>query len=228
MAANRLSSSPAEWSTFLTRHNSGTSNRQWISYDPKSASLWIIEQILDAQYVQDYSEVFKATGFLVCTGVPINEEIRSKTNPDREDLARQKLVERLQQNFTTFEEIEDLMQGKFHVNYEAEPKTNNDSTNPPPNEDISLLELRQIVSYRGDLDPKSKRPIGVIDSIGILMRPDSGVNIVSAKSGPRYSDEDGPYSWTQSFPNISHVGHPEVFNFEGIMPIWVWIWCNCN
>ena len=99
-----------------------------------------------------------------------------------------------------------------------------DETITDENEDsncYSNLEQQQIFSYRGDLE-KSPRPVGVIDT-KIFLSDLDGFEAFEATSGPSYSKMIGSFDWSNSFPNISHIGQPAVFKFDSVTPAWVWV-----
>lgn len=115
---------------------------------------------------------------------------------------------------TTVEDVRKLMRGCRH---EVESITDE-------NEDFKCnwnFSEQQLFSYRGDLDDKS-RPVGVIDS-KIFLSDLDGLDAFEATSGPAFLNFNQAFNWSNSFPNISHVGQPNIFQFDSVSPKWVWI-----
>lgn len=83
------------------------------------------------------------------------------------------------------------------------------------------FDEQQLFSYRGDLD-KPSRPVGVIDS-KIFLSDLDGLDAFEATSGPAFQNSYQAFNWSNTFPNISHQGQPNVFKFDSITPKWVWI-----
>ncbi|XP_051154546.1 putative phospholipase B-like lamina ancestor [Leptopilina boulardi] len=215
MAANFLSTNSDNWSNVMTLKNSGTANRQWVIFEPQKNIVRLFEQIPGITESIDYTKKFMEMGFLVCTGVPIIQEIKDYANFElAEAVLRATEVEKHQKNMTTVEDVRKLMRGCRH---EVESITDE-------NEDFKCnwnFSEQQLFSYRGDLDDKS-RPVGVIDS-KIFLSDLDGLDAFEATSGPAFLNFNQAFNWSNSFPNISHVGQPNIFQFDSVSPKWVWI-----
>lgn len=123
-------------------------------------------------------------------------------------------AEKLQENIKTVEDVRRLMRGCRHKD-ESTTDENNDSNFH------SHLNQQQIFSYRGDLE-KLPRPVGVIDT-KIFLSDFGGFETFEATSGPACSKAAGSFDWSNSFPNISHIGQPPIFEFDSVTPVWVWV-----
>lgn len=206
MVANRLATDGRTWSKLMSRKN-GETNRQWLVYDPSASSIWLMEQTHGMTRSADYSEKFAESGFLTCTGVPYFKEIRDAVGFNRDDLVRrQELVTQLQQNITDSEQVNALMRG---CSLDGDLRSNDS------------LDISQTLSYRGDIATVA-RPMGVIDA-KIFLATGNGLETMLATSGPRFNKDVESFDWRKNFSNMSHIGHPDVFNFQSVSPMWVWI-----
>ncbi|XP_012275336.1 putative phospholipase B-like lamina ancestor [Orussus abietinus] len=212
MTANRLASDGQTWSRLLARQNSGTSNRQWVTVEPRTGTVWLVEQMSTLTHATEYSkELFNEAGYLICTGIPTFQEIRSALSLERKAMSsRDAQISRLQENITTAEHVKSLMRG-----YSYEDKENEE------NVEVMSSDLMQILALRGDLKDVP-RPIGVIDT-KLTLADCFGIETFEAISGPTSSHNVDPFDWRKSFPNVSHVGQPDSFSFCGITPLWVWM-----
>lgn len=209
MSANRLAKTGHDWSRSLGQH-SGTSNRQWVTYQPRSHFLWVTEQIPGHTYSAQHDEELFEQGYLAFTGTPIFSKIRNLLNSNESSL-RLALFQCLQKNITTLEEVRAVMDG----NHEA-----------IQNHDCSKISTKsdQVLAFRGDLDQGMRRPFGVVETTITLTSEENGVEVFEAHAGPPSSSSErrAPFSWSKTFPNASHHGQPNVFDFKSVMPVWVW------
>lgn len=114
MAANRLATSGLSWSRLLDRQNSGTSNRQWISIEPRTGVVSLIEQIPGFTQHVDHTNEFRSKGYLGCTGAPYSSTIRELLGGERdESVARAEQLALLQANITSVEGLKALMRGEI-------------------------------------------------------------------------------------------------------------------
>ena len=115
MAANRLAINGLEWSRYLERHNSGTSNRQWLNIEPHNGVVSLIEQIPGFTQHTDRTDEFLTKGFLACTGAPYSLTIRDeqKNMMNKEAIRRAEVLAELQVNVTSVDEFRNLMSGQI-------------------------------------------------------------------------------------------------------------------
>ncbi|XP_034188490.2 phospholipase B domain containing lamina ancestor [Osmia lignaria lignaria] len=209
MTANRLATSSQSWFSSMSHQNGGASALQWIIFEPRSTTILLVEQLPTMTLAMNYTEEFKKTGFIICGGVSYFQSINDTVRPVKKDLnAWMTRLARLQENITTLEQFQNLMRGCSQE--DCTVKENHLKTDP-------LQEL----TYRGDLEDVPL-PYGVIDS-KILVVDVDGLENFEAISGPATSQSRTPFKWSKSFPNISHIGHPDTFNFESTIPRWIWI-----
>lgn len=114
MAANRLATDGLSWSRFLDRQNSGTSNRQWIGVEPRTGTVSLIEQIPGFTQHVHLTNEFRAKGYLGCTGAPFSQTIRELVGGERDEpVDRAELLEFLQANVTSVDDVRHLMSGNI-------------------------------------------------------------------------------------------------------------------
>ncbi|XP_025154223.1 putative phospholipase B-like lamina ancestor isoform X2 [Harpegnathos saltator] len=232
MAANRLATDGRAWSRILLLQNGNTSARQWITLDPHSRTIGLIEQLSGITRVADISEQFAATGALCRTGKNRLREIKvaidgkDDDNGDEgdDDVAKPELVARLLKNITTIENFRRLMRGYSHKDKTTIAATTvTTTTTTTITEDQPKTQTAQILTYKEDLkESNNVTPFGVIDAKIVLVDAD-GVGSFEATSGPNTQSFKEPFRWSQAFPNVSHIGHPDVFEFDNVVPLWVWV-----
>ncbi|XP_014472865.1 PREDICTED: putative phospholipase B-like lamina ancestor [Dinoponera quadriceps] len=231
MAANRLATNGRVWSRILLLQNGSEGARQWITLEPHNRVVMLVEQLSGIARVADISEQFAATGALCRTGnarlrdvkVAIDDNDEEGNGESNDDITRGELVARLQKNITTVESFRRLMRGYSHEDTATATETAAIiTTTATINEDED--RAGRILAYRGDLeDNGSASPFGVIDA-KIVLADVNGVKSFEAASGPStLGGARKPFRWSKAFPNVSHVGQPDVFKFGNVVPLWVWI-----
>lgn len=207
MATNRLATNSRSWSRLMAYQNNGASADQWIVYEPRTRNLLLVEQLPGITRATDYTEQFKKAGFLFCTGIPNLPEIENILGtPTDSDIAKRNYLNDIQKNITTIEDFQRLMRGRSQEEFTL---------------DENLIDLLQELAYRGDLE-SIPLPFGVIDS-KVLAIDVNELTTFEAISGPAVNDIAGSFKWSETFPNISHIGHPNIFEFTSVSPLWVWV-----
>ncbi|KYM97877.1 PREDICTED: putative phospholipase B-like lamina ancestor [Cyphomyrmex costatus] len=207
MAANRLATNGRSWSRNMSLQNGADTARQWVILELRDSVVWLIEQLPGLIRTTDVSKQFVGTDVLWAIGEVHHPEINmiiSENEEEDDDMTKSELVARLQSNITTIEHFKRLMRGYSH-----EISTNK-------NEDPV-----QILTNRGDLE-KVNLPFGIID-MKIILADVDGVKSFEVTSGPSTLDSTQPFRWSTTFPNVSHIGQPDVFNFDSFTPLWVWL-----
>ncbi|XP_043518177.1 putative phospholipase B-like lamina ancestor [Frieseomelitta varia] len=208
MAANRLATNSQSWFNTMSHQNGGASALQWISFEPRSMTVLLIEQLPSITVAMNYTEEFKKTGFISYVGISNSQNIKNIIRPAKKDMNFLKTrLTHLQENITTFEQLQNVMRGCSQDGCTTEKQN-------------SKTDQLQELTYRGDLEDVPI-PYGVIDT-KILATSVYGLESFEAISGPPTSQLRTPFKWSKSFPNISHVGHPDTFEFESVTPRWVW------
>lgn len=208
MAANRLATSGQSWFETMSHQNGGASAMQWIAFEPRSTSMLLVEQLPSVTVATNYTEEFKKAGYVCYVGVSNFDNVREIVRPAKKDLNEWRMrMERLQENVTGFEMFREMMRGCSQE--DCTTKNRNSKADP-------LWEL----TYRGDLE-NDPVPYGVVDA-KILAIDEDGFETFQAVSGPASSQSRKPFKWSETFPNISHIGHPETFHFQSVTPRWVW------
>ena len=208
MAANRLATSGQSWFETMSHQNGGASANQWITFEPRSMAMLLVEQLPSVTVAMNYTEEFKKAGYVCYVGASNFQNVNEIVRPAKEVNAWRDSLARLQENVTTFQQFREMMRGCSQEECTAE----NENPGADP-----LLGL----TYRGDLEDQPL-PYGVIDT-KILAIDQDGAETFEAVSGPATSRLRPPFRWSESFPNISHIGHPDIFEFGSITPTWVWV-----
>lgn len=208
MAANRLAMNGYAWSRSMSLQNSiADAARQWVTVEPRDGIVWLVEQLSGLTRTADISERFAETDMLWAIGeVDLRETnvVISEYEKEDDDVAKSELVARLRSNITTAEHFRKLIRGYSHEKPAIE---NEDQT--------------RISTNRGDLE-KVELPFGIIDTKIVLADVD-GVESFEVTSGPNIPGSTEPFRWSTTFPNVLHIGQPDVFDFDSVTPLWVWV-----
>lgn len=207
MAANRLAMNGYSWSRSMSSQNGADVARQWVTVEPRDGIVWLVEQLPGLVRTTDISERFAETDVLWAIGKVRLRESNVEINEDEkedDDVAKNELVARLRSNITMAEHFRKLMRGYSH----EEPANEND-------------DQTRIPTDSGDLK-KVDLPFGIIDTKIVLADAD-GVESFEVTSGPNIPGSTKPFQWSTTFPNVSHIGQPDVFDFDSVTPLWVWL-----
>ncbi|OXU28719.1 hypothetical protein TSAR_012956 [Trichomalopsis sarcophagae] len=157
MAANRLATSGLSWSRLLDRQNSGTSNRQWISIEPRTGVVSLIEQIPGFTQHVDHTNEFRSKGYLGCTGAPYSSTIRELLGGERdESVARAEQLALLQANITSVEGLKALMRGEIRAL--SDNNKDEDSDEPLESENTEQSPSNPTITKSND-DNTSSSPL---------------------------------------------------------------------
>lgn len=207
MAANHLATDGRSWSHSMSLQNSADVARQWVTVEPRDGIVWLVEQLPGFIRTADISERFAETDVLWAIGeVQLRESnvIISENEEEDDDVTKSELVARLRSNITTTEHFRKLMREYSHE----------EST-------IENVDQAQILTNRGDVE-KIDLPFGIID-MKIVLADADGVESFEVTSGPNILGATQPFQWSTTFPNVSHIGQPDIFDFDSVTPLWVWL-----
>jgi len=207
MAANRLAMDGRSWSHSMSLQNGVDVARQWVTVEPRNGIVWLVEQLPGFIRTADISERFAETDVLWAIGeVQLRESnvIISENEEEDDDVTKSELVARLRSNITTTEHFRRLMREYSHEESTIE------------NEDQA-----RILTNSGDVE-KIDLPFGIID-MKIVLADANGVESFEVTSGPNILGATQPFQWSTTFPNVSHIGQPDVFDFDSVTPLWVWL-----
>ncbi|XP_034941811.1 putative phospholipase B-like lamina ancestor isoform X2 [Chelonus insularis] len=217
MAANWLSSDAHTWSRLLARREDpGNPWKpfQWVIVRPNNLSVWLVEQHPTATHVVEYTDRLKEEGYLFCDGNSL-----LVTSEENEGLIKVKQRGEFDKTMVNTSEIDDQldMQEKSHEGI-LSPKNRSSSSHSKLLYD--LPSLKQVMTFRGDFE-EVPVAMGVIDS-KIALVNNNGLQQFDATCGPAWSEEKAVFQWSESFPNIPHIGQPDKFDFESMTPLWIW------
>jgi hypothetical protein len=208
MAANRLTTNGRSWSRSMSLQNGADVARQWVIQEPRDGVVWLVEQLPGIIRTADVSERFADTGVLWAIGEAVHfretNVVISESEEENDDATSSEPIARLQSNVTTMEDFRRLMRGYSHEKPTVEDE-----------------DQAQILTNRGELE-KVDLPFGMIDT-KIVLADASGVESFEATSGPSTADSVEPFRWSTTFPNVSHIGQPDSFDFDSVTPLWVWL-----
>lgn len=181
-------------------------SREWIILEPRDTVVWHVEQTSKFTRIANVSEKLANTGVFWAIAKShfreSNVTINGSEKENDDDVTENKLVARLQ-SITTMEHFRRLMRGHSHE--ESASKNENQIQSLTDKGDLENIEL----------------PFGIIDS-KIIVADTNGVESFEATSGP-ITINSMQFQWSTTYPNISHVGQPDTFNFDSVTPLWVWL-----
>ncbi|XP_071963948.1 phospholipase-B 81-like [Antedon mediterranea] len=210
--AHLLANNGSEWADIVSKYNSGTYNNQYMIIDRKKISktriddgaLWVVEQIPTLVESGDQTAILRA-GYWPSYNVPFYENIyklsgypevvkERGTSYSYQLAPRAKIFRRDQSSVVDIESFKAILR---YNDYKEDKYSDNDSCNT--------------ICCRGDLRA-NPTPSGCYDTKVTNM--EMADNFVAyAISGPTRSHGIPPFKWTTQF-NVSHIGLPEVYDFE--------------
>lgn len=249
MVANRLATDGASWVRLFRDHNSGTYNNQWYVVDynkftpavgkmkgsVRPGLLWVVEQLPGYTEAADITEELKQTSYFPSYNIAYfpsvfnlsggNERVNTygdwfgyHTNP-RAKIFKQKQSE--------IHNLRDMYRTMRYNDYRHDPLSRCASCAPP-------YSAANAVAARNDLNPANgtypfralgHRSHGATDAkiTSSLLRKTYQFIAVSS---PTYNLSRGvpPFVWSKfdMGPQISHVGHPDVWMFPPLLHRWEW------
>lgn len=244
MVASGWAGSGKEWVDFFSRENSGTYNNQWMVLDasrvnigerlPATGVLWIAEQVPGLVATMDVTAVLAEKGYWPSYNIAYIPEIyawsgypANRSAADGYDGApRAQIFSREAPKVKNWAEFKRLIRlNDFENDPVCAVGCSCIGTDGVCNHSCAFQAKRSgdcAISARGDLPGPRGGAFGGIDakvlklsSMHAVLPPQSGrPPQVEAQSGPTH-DQQPPFSWSV-FPNVSHVGVPEVFDFDWI------------
>ncbi|EEC11986.1 secreted protein, putative, partial [Ixodes scapularis] len=239
MVANRLSLTGQHWTNTFARFNSGTYNNEWMVLDYKrfeSTSqklnrgfLWILEQIPGLVMSKDVTPILEEQGYWASYNSPYFTEIFNESGLPAlvekygdwytyDKSPRALMFKRDQEKAVDLRSVMKLMRYNDFTN---DPLSRCTGCDPP-------YSAENAISARSDLNPANgtypfkalgRRAHGGTDAkvtnFALFERQE-----FYAVSGPT-SDDQRPFRWsTSGFDNVSHAGHPDLWDFDPILAQW--------
>jgi hypothetical protein len=220
MIANRLASSPAEWSTIFSRYNSGTYNNQWMVLDINQANkakhlppntLYVVEQMPGAVRSADVTHMLANGGYWPSYNVPYfvdlfdlagYPEAIKQQGPNMlsyDGCVRAKIFAKRQGNVHTIEDLKFLMQ---YNDFQHDP--------------LSLGNPVYAIAARGDIKSANHThpsTFGGIDAKVGSANDYWSNRRVFAWSGPTPQQPIFSFANTTAAISGPHIGVPTSFNF---------------
>ncbi|ESO82430.1 hypothetical protein LOTGIDRAFT_223334 [Lottia gigantea] len=229
--ANRLASTGYEWVQAFSRYNSGTYNNQWmvvnykqLTSSPPVGILTVLEQYPGLIHHEDLTPILMKKGYWSSFNriyyrdifaISGEQELIDKYGDffTHDKYARALIFDRDQQYV---ENVTGLVRLMRYNDYKHDPLSRCNCT-PPYSANLAIMA-------RGDLNPADGaypfhelgRNIG--GGLDTKATSSSLVKEVSfyAQSGPT-SDQVPVFKWSDVPEQISHLGHPDTFNFPLIL-----------
>jgi hypothetical protein len=229
--ANTLAKSGKEWTSIMSKHNSGTYANQWMALDLKRFKdaketrkdlLWIVELAPGIAKANDVSEVLLSRGFWPSYNVPYDKDVYVQSgfqaaydtygdHYSYEKCPRAQIFARDAPQSRNFSDMQHILR---YNDYQHDPL----SMNEPANAIASRYDLRS-----PNITNSKPNSYGAVDAkLSSYSRMqaalESGNNakeqLVSAVNGPTH-DQQPVFKWsTSAFDHQVHVGQPDVFDFD--------------
>ncbi|KAL0125168.1 hypothetical protein PUN28_004360 [Cardiocondyla obscurior] len=202
MAANHLAVNGHSWSQSMSMQNDADIARQWVTMEPRDSIVCLVKQLPGLIRTADVSERFVKSEALWTIGDEVHfreTNVIDENKKEDEDMMKSEL----QNNITIVEQFWRLMRDYSHEKSIIE------------NEDQA-----KILTNGGNFE-KYNLPFGIID-MKIVLADVNGVKSFEVTSGPNVMGYTQIFQWSTTFPNVSHVGHPDIFDFDSVTPLWVW------
>eukprot|EP00049_Salpingoeca_infusionum_P011479 m.199418 g.199418 ORF g.199418 m.199418 type:complete len:533 (-) comp14943_c0_seq1:2649-4247(-) len=209
-----LATDGQSWSEYMSRHNSGTYNNQYMVVDLNKFTpgqplpdglLWVSEQIPGTFQYGDQTAIL-AKGYWPSYNVPFYENIynmsgypamveKHGTGQSYQLAPRAMIFRRDQSTVVDMDSFKAIMR---YNNYLNDPLANGDPW--------------AAICSRGDLASTNASPDGCYDTK--VTNYDRALKMQSeVVNGPTVSHGLPPFSWTQ-YPNASRMGLPDTYNFQ--------------
>ena len=231
MVATGWASSGKQWVELFAKENNGCYNNQWMVLDAtkvevgkplqKQDVLWIAEQVPGLVATLDVTGVLHSKGFWPSYNIAYIPEIYAWSGyPSNRSSAggfdgapRARIFARDAPKVKSWAAFKKLIR---YNDFEADPVC------APPKRAGDHHGVRRgscAIAARGDLPLGKGSAFGGIDakvlkvsSMHAVLPPSGKPPLVEAQSGPSH-DQQKPFRWAQ-FPNVSHAGLPDVFDFD--------------
>lgn len=241
MVANRLSLTGQQWTNTFARFNSGTYNNQWMVLDYKlfestsqkltKGFLWILEQIPGLVMSKDVTPILEDQGYWASYNSPYFKEIFNESGLPAlvekygdwysyDKTPRALMFKRDQEKAVDLRSVMKLMRYNDFTN---DPLSRCTGCDPP-------YSAENAISARSDLNPAN----GTYPFKALGRRAHGGTDAKVANaalfrrqafyavSGPT-SDDQPPFRWsTSGFDDVSHAGHPDLWDFDPILAQWTY------
>lgn len=239
IVANRLAQTGREWADLFSQFNSGTYNNQWMIVDYKEfvpgqcdlerGLFTVLEQIPGMIQIADKTQELYKSSYWASYNIPYFEEVfNASGGPDLvkkygswfsyNENPRAQIFSRNQTQVTDMDSMVRLMR---YNNFRNDPLSECEGCDPPHNGENSI-------SARSDLNPANgtypfgalrQRPHGGTDmkvtSFGLFQQYE-----LLAISGPTW-DQVPVFEWSTSpYSNLSHIGHPDRWDFPTVHVRW--------
>lgn len=236
MVATRLATSAREWVDIFAEKNSGTYNNQWMVIDYKlfqpgtaivNDTLWIIEQMPGIIRQRDVSDVLQKQSYWPSYNIAYFDDIFAISGqPARvakygdyysyDKAPRAKIFRRAHTDIWNPRTMTAVMR---YNDYTHDPYSRCNCT-PPYNAAYAIMARYDLLDPQGKYDiPGMRRlPAGGIDTKFTTYEKFKKLQFVGV--GAPTALPLPFFKWSESGFNVSHVGHPDVWDFAPVENIW--------
>lgn len=238
VVATRLAKGGKTWTHIFSKHNSGTYNNQWMVVDNKLFTpgmtklpknlFWVLEQIPSYIHKEDLTDVLDKKTFWPSYNSPYFQDVFNKSgNYDlmlklgdwfSYDRTPRALI--FARDAPQVSDVASMIKLMRYNDYTKDPLSACNCTPP--------YSAENSISARCDLNPKNgtypfgalgHRSHGGTDMKLTTSALASNLQFI-AQSGPTW-DPLPPFRWSeQDFLDTPHVGHPDLWQFAPVIPVW--------
>lgn len=235
IVANRLAKDGHDWCTIFEQHNSGTYNNEWMIVDynqfqnnPNSKVLHVLEQLPGQIVYSDVTDVLNNQTYWASYNIPYFKSIFNNSGQPafvkkygdwftHDKNPRAKMFALYHDEVMNMGTLIDLMR---YNDFKNDPISSCNCTPP--------YSAENTIAARSDLnDPNGKYPFGALKQRNHGATDVKATSVVMMKSysmmaecGPTH-DQQPYFQWSTSpYAKSSHVGHPDIFNFNREHIVW--------
>jgi len=226
MLSNRLAKTGQDWANLMKKSSTGTYSSQWMVVDYnrfkpgkplENGTLFVIEQVPGVSHVEDVTARLQKTGYWGSENRAWFKEVRDAIGATEAEEVHGALFSadknpRAAIFENSVKDVQTLLDMRAEMRRNRWP-------HETLGEGADANTPDHAISARGDLDKEDPDPNGGVDAkvtnscLARLLQCD-------AVSGPTHDGQE-PFKWTddkgnQRFPNETHVGMPDLFNFDWV------------
>uniref|UniRef100_A0A0N5AVB9 Phospholipase B-like n=1 Tax=Syphacia muris TaxID=451379 RepID=A0A0N5AVB9_9BILA len=239
IVANQLAKSGKEWCEIFSRYNSGTYNNQWVVVDYKNFNpkqplpyfglLYVLEQLPGFVEYRDMTWYLRKYSYFPSYNIPYFKRITKRSGAGKYadkvgdwsrwgKCPRAKIFER---DHSTVVDLNTLTRLMRYNDYTHDEFSRCNCTPP--------YTAEAAISARGDLNPKDGKyefaGMGHVNHGAIDYKGTDYALFMQLRfraiSSPAY-DNVSPFQWSKfdMGANIKHIGHPDLWKFAAVEPVW--------
>lgn len=240
MVSNRLANNGAEWLKYFPMNNDGTYNNQWMIADyklftpgsaPKDGFLMMGEQMVTYFETKDLTQILRDNTYWASYNnvyfpdfrtISHEEDMVQKKGPQLYSWQNSSRANIFRRDHVKVVDLKTMTSMMRYNDFKNDTFSRCDCT-PPYSAELTIAARCDLNPADGKYpdDPLGHRPHGATDAKIASYAMIQNFTL-SAVAGPS-AENQPPFVWSQSdFDKVySHIGHPDVWNFQPISPVWV-------